>query len=641
MSPSACRAATARGFPDAFLARPRPGANVGTRSRRCRGRTARGDFRRRTVSRQPVRSAAMAPPWWRSAVFYQIYPRSFADGAGGRRRRPRRHRAAPRPPALARRRRRLAVAVLPRRRMADFGYDVADYCDVDPVFGDARRLRPPAGRRATTAGMQAARRLRAEPHLRPAPVVPGVPVEPRRPEARLVRLARRRRPTTPPNNWLAAFTDGPAWTWDEATGAVVPPPVPRRAARPQLGQPRGRRRPCTTSCGSGSTAASTASASTSSTASARTRRCPTTRPRSPGIPHSGLNDRPETHELLRGMRKLVDAYPGDRMIGRRGLPARPPRQVADVLRRPATSCTCRSTSRRCYTPWDGGPWRRAGRHAPTSSIDDRGAWPTWVLSNHDNARHRTRYGSRGPGPRRRVPAARPAGHARPLRRRGARASRTPSSRRERVVDPGGRDGCRAPIPWTGAPDHGWGVTDAWLPWPPDAGARNVEAQRADPASILHLYRRLLAARRASPALPLGGSPGRRRAPARSSPGAAPPIPAVEPDRATGWSPSTWAPSRPTLDAGRHGAGGERRRRRGRAVRRRLAPDHAVAARPAAPEPSPGSATPPRAGVSAVAGRRLVRAGLEHELAVAVERQRGLALEQVADRLAGDVGPPAR
>jgi alpha-glucosidase len=74
---------------------------------------------------------------------------------------------------------------------------------------------------------------------------------------------------------------------------------------------------------------------------------------------------------------------------------------------------------------------------------------------------------------------------------------------DRAVDPGGRDGCRAPVPWTSAPGHGWGVTDPWLPWPPDADTRNVEALRADESSILHLYRRLLAARTASPALQLG------------------------------------------------------------------------------------------------------------------------------------------
>ena len=70
------------------------------------------------------------------------------------------------------------------------------------------------------------------------------------------------------------------------------------------------------------------------------------------------------------------------------------------------------------------------------------------------------------------------------------------------VDPGGRDGCRAPLPWSRAQGHGWGGAP-WLPWPPDAAERSVEAQRDDPGSMLHLYRRLLAARRASPALRLG------------------------------------------------------------------------------------------------------------------------------------------
>jgi alpha-glucosidase len=73
---------------------------------------------------------------------------------------------------------------------------------------------------------------------------------------------------------------------------------------------------------------------------------------------------------------------------------------------------------------------------------------------------------------------------------------------DRRVDPGGRDGCRAPIPWDGSPRHGW-AGEPWLPWPPEAERRAVSVLRAEPTSILHLYRRLLAARRASPALHRG------------------------------------------------------------------------------------------------------------------------------------------
>jgi alpha-glucosidase len=75
----------------------------------------------------------------------------------------------------------------------------------------------------------------------------------------------------------------------------------------------------------------------------------------------------------------------------------------------------------------------------------------------------------------------------------------------RQVDPGGRDGCRAPIPWDGSPAHGWaGGPDAWLPWPPgsDAGV-NVADERDDDGSVLWLYRRVLSARRGSAALRSG------------------------------------------------------------------------------------------------------------------------------------------
>src|SRR3546814_21020648 len=70
------------------------------------------------------------------------------------------------------------------------------------------------------------------------------------------------------------------------------------------------------------------------------------------------------------------------------------------------------------------------------------------------------------------------------------------------IDPGGRDGCRAPIPWTVEAPHGWGA-DPWLPFPPEAGVRSAEAQRERSGSVLALYRELLAARKASPALTWG------------------------------------------------------------------------------------------------------------------------------------------
>jgi alpha-glucosidase len=69
-----------------------------------------------------------------------------------------------------------------------------------------------------------------------------------------------------------------------------------------------------------------------------------------------------------------------------------------------------------------------------------------------------------------------------------------------VVDPDGRDGCRAPIPWTADGDdedgHGWPARP-WLPFPVNASTHAADVQAADPDSMLVLYRRLLALRRES------------------------------------------------------------------------------------------------------------------------------------------------
>ena len=150
-------------------------------------------------------------------------------------------------------------------------------------------------------------------------------------------------------------------------------------------------------------------------------------------------------------------------------------------------------------PWEAGAWRARIAHVE-EVMGER--WPTWVFSNHDQPRMRTRLGG--------SEAARPRRRALLLTLRGTpflyageelglEDADVPP---ERVVDPGGRDGCRAPIPWTAAPDHGW-PADPWLPWPPEPGARSVEAQRADPDSVLHLARAVLALRRDSPALHRG------------------------------------------------------------------------------------------------------------------------------------------
>jgi alpha-glucosidase len=154
-----------------------------------------------------------------------------------------------------------------------------------------------------------------------------------------------------------------------------------------------------------------------------------------------------------------------------------------------------------HAPWEAAAWRRRIERV-IEELDPRGAWPTWVISNHDNPRHRTRYGSEA--------KARAAAillltlRGTPFLYAGEELGLSDAViPQHRVRDPGGRDGCRAPIPWTPEPTHGWSTDDPWLPWPPEAEVLNVETESYDPASMLHLYRRMLAERRASPALRLG------------------------------------------------------------------------------------------------------------------------------------------
>jgi alpha-glucosidase len=139
-----------------------------------------------------------------------------------------------------------------------------------------------------------------------------------------------------------------------------------------------------------------------------------------------------------------------------------------------------------------------------------GGWPNWVLGNHDNARIASRVG---------LPQARVAAMLL-LTLRG-----TPTLYYgdelgmlnvpipvDRVQDPYernvpgigvGRDPCRTPMQWESSSNAGFTSARPWLPLSDDYPAVNVKEESADPHSILTLYQRLLALRRAHPALAIG------------------------------------------------------------------------------------------------------------------------------------------
>jgi alpha-glucosidase len=430
--------------------------------------------------------------WWRTAVVYQIYPRSFrdtdGDGVGDLEgvRRGLDHLVWLGVDALW-------LSPIFRSPMQDFGYDVADYCAVDPVFG-------------TLADFD---RLLAEAHARGLRVLlDWVPnhTSDRHPWFLASRASRRSpkrgwyvwrdgTPDRPPNNWRAAFPAGPAWTRDATTAQWYlhlflpeqpdldwsnPEVVAAMHATLRFWLDRGVdgfRMDVIHGLG-------------------KDPALPDNPPERAGFPMAVLNDHPSTHAHLRGLRALLDAYPGDRvMVGEVFLLST---KAVATYYGAGDELHLAFNFPPLFAPWEAAAWRECLERT-VEALDPRGAWPTWVLSNHDNRRHRTRYGSEA---RARAAAVllltlRGTPFVYAGEELGLEDAAVPA---ERAVDPGGRDGSRAPLPWDATAGHGWGTAPPWLPWPPEADRRNVASLRDDPTSILHLYRRLLAARRASPAL---------------------------------------------------------------------------------------------------------------------------------------------
>jgi alpha-glucosidase len=431
------------------------------------------------------------PPF--EGVIYQVYPRSFRDGNGDG------------VGDLAGLRAGLdhlawlgvdAVWSSPlyRSPMADFGYDIADHTDVDPVFGtlaDLDAVIADARERGLEVWLDfvpnhtsdqhpwflAARSSREDPHRGwyvwrdPAP------------------------DGGPPNNWIRHFADEPAWTLDERTGQYylhhfLPQQPDVNWDHPELREQqldvlrfwlargvRGFRADVVHLIG-------------------QDRSYPDDAPdvvRGDG--RADFHHHPSTREHLRAIREVLDGA-GAVMVGEMYL------EQPDVLLQHVgdEALHLSFVFHLLEASWDAADWAERIRRVDEVFVP-AGAWPSWALANHDRPRIVTRLGS-------------------PLRARVAAAvqltlrgvpciyqgdelgladAHVPA---DRVVDPGGRDGCRAPLPWTTDDRGGW-PDSAWLPAPPDAAERSVAAQQADPTSTANLYRRLLTLRSTTPALVRG------------------------------------------------------------------------------------------------------------------------------------------
>ncbi len=458
------------------------------------------------------------PRWWQTGVVYEIYPRSFADADGD---------GTGDLEGITGRLDYLAwlgidaiwIAPFYPSPMADFGYDVANYTDVDPLFGS----------------LDAFDALLAAAHERGLRVlVDYVPnhTSDRHPwfaESRASRDSGRRdwyvwRDPMPdgalPNNWISMFA-GPAWEWDEPTRQYYLHTF--LAEQPDLNW----RNPETRAAmfdvarfwldrGVDGFRIDVAP---------MVMKDPQLRDNPPNPnPEAERNSRlgswltqlhindhahPDMHELYQDFRRLLESYPGDRVsIGELHHPdfdtwAKYYGERQDEIHVPFNFHVINS-------PWRADAIRRAVEGV--QGVLPAGAWASWVLGNHDQPRFASAH--RAGREQAKV------GMLMLLTLRGTPTiyygeeigmvdvpvatadARDPLERRE----PGrGRDPERSPMQWDASPNAGFtppGV-QPWLPLAPDADRVNVAGQAEDPDSLLTLTRRLLRLRREHPILHVG------------------------------------------------------------------------------------------------------------------------------------------
>jgi alpha-glucosidase len=440
--------------------------------------------------------------WWQRGIVYQVYPRSFCDsngdGVGDLR-------------GIQRRLDHLewlgvdAVWISPiyPSPMADFGYDVADYTDVEPLFGSLAELDA----------------LMDDLHRRGMRLVLDfVPnhtsnAHPWFRDARSSRAAMHRDwyiwrdPASdggPPNDWQSVF-GGPAWEWDEQTGqfyfhSFLAEQPDLDWTNPQVHAAMddvmrfwlrrgvdGFRIDVLALLAKG----------------------PELVPLAPDQPRAiertppdYERDQPEIHELVRHIRGVADEF-DDRLL------------IGEIYQEPEGLVRYYGENGAgIHLPFNFQlllvPWQAERIHATIRRYEQlmpAYGWPNWVLSNHDHSRVASRVGAA---------QARVAAvllltlRGTPTLYYGDEIGMgdvdIPS---EAIRDPQGlrgglaRDVARTPMRWDGTPTAGFTSGEPWLPIGPSVGEINVETERDDPGSMLTLYRRLIRLRRAEQALHAG------------------------------------------------------------------------------------------------------------------------------------------
>ncbi|MBW3638542.1 MAG: alpha-amylase [Actinobacteria bacterium] len=437
----------------------------------------------------------MVQPWWRDAVVYEIYVRSFADSDGdgvGDLEGVRSHLDHLVDLGVD------ALWLTPfyPSPMHDHGYDVADYVDIEPVFGDLAafdRLLSDAHERDLRVIVDLVPNHTSNEHPWFQAALAGGP-------ERQQYVFRPGRDGGPPNNWTSVF-GGPAWTLDKDSGeyylhlfdATQPDlewrsPAVHEKFRTILRTWLDR--------GVDGFRIDVAHALYKHPDLADEPAAPVGSMMAADRP--AVWDQPEVVGVYEDWRRITDSYTGDRMM------------VGEVFLLDARKAARYVGPSRLQQAFNFSVAKADWGAQALREVVDRGLAlfdpPTWVLSNHDLPRHTTRFGGGETGRRRAVAAtalllALPGStYLYQGEELGLEDGDVPAEARQ---DPialrsglPGRDGCRTPMPWV-AQDVGHGFTTGrpWLPFGADASERAVDVQRRDETAMLATYRQLLVARR--------------------------------------------------------------------------------------------------------------------------------------------------
>ena len=455
--------------------------------------------------------------WWQTGVIYQIYPRSFMDASGD---------GIGDLPGITQRLDYLsntlgvdAVWLSPiyPSPMHDFGYDVADYCDINPTFG-------------TLADFDI---LLAEMHKRGMKMILDLVPNHTSSEHKWFLESRSSRDNPKrdwyvwrdpapdggvPNNWLSYF-GGPAWEFDETTGQYylhlfVKQQPDLNYRNPEVVQELLNTMRFWLDKGVDGFRVDVIGLMMKD---------PDFRdePLNPNwdgvypqarLSHIYTENLPDVHGLIRQMREVLDSYNERMMVGETYVPN-------DMLMKYYGT----PEKREIHLPFNFqlilAKWKAAGVR---KMVDDYeavlppDAWPNWVLGNHDQHRLATRVG---------LSQARVANMLL-LTLRGTptcyygdelgmenvpipahKIQDPPAVNQPEIAHIVGRDPERTPMQWDDSVNAGFAAADVselWLPLAPDYKEKNVARELEDPRSFLNYYRKLVATRKESPALVVGG-----------------------------------------------------------------------------------------------------------------------------------------